>query len=108
MIYIVCSSSKFVTNVSTKISFSNSSAFAFLIKEGLALSKAPAECDTETFIELSVSKTPFKTNTGSCVGISKSITVSISEQEMMNKKIKLKNETFFIIKKFVFYKKLKE
>ena len=32
-----------MTNVSTKISFSNSSASASLIKEGLALSKAPAD-----------------------------------------------------------------
>ena len=57
------------------------------IKEGTALVKDPAECETQTLIALSVSKTPFKTNTGSCGGISKSITDSISEQEMIKKEI---------------------
>ena len=62
---------------------------------------------TIIIIALSVSKTPFKTNTGSCGGISKSITDSISEQEMIKKEINIKNIFLRMSKKFVFYKKVK-
>ena len=82
--------------------------FASFTIEGVVLSKAPTELEINTWTLVSVSKRPFKTRTGSCTGISRSITVSISPHERVTIDIsEIIFFKFFIIK-ILFGKKLKE
>ena len=89
----------------TRELFSYKKASALGKKAGFVLENAPTELDIITLIVVSVSRTPFNTIIGGSCGISKSITVSMS-QEAISDKIKVILIKLFIVK-IVFCMKLK-